>query len=205
MSMEKESVFERLAERFSKCQVEIRRSKDWFDWDKSDEMFTAGKALSTKISSKEIDFGDTPDWATKEPKGWAIDSTGQDRQFCSWDLYWLSMIKWLAENKPDSGITFPRSIGRIKAGKHLVSEQGVTGLLVTLLHLRNENLKRAWLGLAKASEDACSYLVRILSNKPAEIGGNATPEEESWWWKLYEKTLKAIFATVLEWWRNQPK
>ncbi len=173
--MEKQSVFERLAEKFSGCQVEIRRGKNCFDWDKSDEMLTAGKALFAKISSKEIGFGDTPDWFTKEPKGWAIDSTGRDRQFCSWDLYWLSAIKWLAENKPDSGITFPGSIGRIKPGEHLCSKEGVTGLLITLLHLRNENLKRAWLGLAKASEDACSYLVRILSDKLADTGRNAAP------------------------------
>ena len=165
--MEKQSVFERFANRFSGCQVEIRRGKDSFDWDKSDEMFTVGEALFAKIKSKEIDLVDIPDWFTKEPKGWAIDSTGQDRQFCSWDLYWLSAIKWLAENKPDSAIAFPRSIGRIKPGEHLYSEKGVTGLLITLLHLRNENLRRAWLGLAKASEDACSYLAQI-SKEPAE-------------------------------------
>ena len=173
MGMEKQSVFERLAERFSECQAEIRRGKNWFDWDISDEMFTAGKALFAKISSKEIQLGDTPDWFTKEPEGWAIDYTGQDRQFCSWDLYWLSAIKWLVKNKPDSGITFPRSIGRIKPGEHLCSEKGVTGLLF-LLQLRDEKLKRAWLGLAKASEDACLY----LSGKPVIEARIAKDEAE---------------------------
>lgn len=197
--MEKQSVFEHLANRFSECQVEIRRGKDWFDWDKSDVMFTAGKALFAEISSKEIDFGDTPDWFTKEPKGWAIDSTGQDRQFCSWDLYWLSAIKWLDKNKPDSGITFPSGIGRIKPGEHLCSEKGVTGLLF-LLRLRNENLKRVWLELAKASEDACSYLVRILSNKPAETEQKTAPKSKIkvFFWTLYEKTLKVIVDVVVE-------
>lgn len=49
----------------------------------------------------------------------------------------------------------------------------------------------------------------LTSLKPAETGVKATPVK--WWgikaffWKLYETTLKAFFAAVLEWWRNQLK
>lgn len=43
------------------------------------------------------------------------------------------------------------------------------------------------------------------SDNAGEKEQNATPKEESLVWKLYEKTLKAILAAVLEWWRNQLK
>ena len=41
----------------------------------------------------------------------------------------------------------------------------------------------------------------LRSEKPAEIGRNTTPaklERESWYWKLYEKTLKVIVDAVME-------
>ena len=41
----------------------------------------------------------------------------------------------------------------------------------------------------------------LSAEKPAETAQNATPakpERESWWWRLYEKTLKVVIDAVLE-------
>jgi hypothetical protein len=47
------------------------------------------------------------------------------------------------------------------------------------------------------------------SGEVEETGGNATPAKgwgiKVFFWKLYETTVKAICAAVLEWWRSQPK
>ncbi|MCJ7786637.1 hypothetical protein MUP06_00240 [Patescibacteria group bacterium] len=64
-----------------------------------------------------------------------------------------------------------------------------------------------WIKMIKAAQHKLDF-GKEKKVKTAETGEKATPvklEGESWWWKLYEKTLKAFFAVVLEWWRNQPK
>jgi len=168
--MEKQSVFEHLAERFSQCQVEIRRGKTPSDGDIPDLMLTAGKALFDLISSKAIDLGDTPDWFRNKPERKRTDYDDNELVYHSWDLYWLYTIKWLAKNRLDSGITFPGGILRVPVEESLHSGHDITDHLMGLLRLRGEHLKNAWRRLAKASEDACSYLASndVRAKKPAE-------------------------------------
>ncbi len=195
-----QSVFEHLAKRFSECRKEIKRDKVMFASDTPDVMFTAGKALFNAISSNKIDLGDIPDWFTIEPDGIRIDRNGNDRVYLTWDWYWLCAIKWLAKNKPDSGITFSVYLHGVNPEDSLHSGYDVTDYLMGLFRLSDEHLKRTWRQLARASEDACLYLARKAIKEPAEIEQNATPakpERERWLWKLYEKTLKVIVDAVL--------
>ncbi len=50
--------------------------------------------------------------------------------------------------------------------------------------------------------DVCSYLADMMSSKqepaePEQKGTLGKPEKESWRWKLYGKTLKAFFDSIL--------
>ena len=166
------SVFEHLAKRFSKCQSEIRRGKTESDWDISDVMFTAGRTLFAAISSDDIDLGDISSWFRNEPKGIRTCDDGKggekDVEVYSWDLYWLSAIRWLDANKPNSGITFSVYMQRRRPEDYLYIGKNVWSFLFTLLQLRDKDLKKAWGQLATASEEGCLYLDRILAGGPEQ-------------------------------------
>ena len=167
MRMEKQSVLERLAERFSECPKDINRDKVMSNGDVPNVMFTAGETLFKTISSKGIDLTDTPEWFAIEPKG----TSPHHGNIChSWDLYWLTAIEWLAKNKPDSGITFPGYIlHRVSLKERLYSGLDINDILHYWHTLSDEHLKRVWRQLARASEDACSYLASkdVRAEKPA--------------------------------------
>lgn len=159
--MEKESVFEHLAKRFSEHQAEIKRGKTLSDRDISEVMFTAGKALFAAISSNEIDLGDTPDWFAIEPKGTRTVYDGNEYVYYSWDLYWLYTTKWLAKNRPTSGITNPSHIRCVNPEKHLYQGLYLSDFFEGVCGIPPYGDMRAWRQLARASEDTCLYLAHI--------------------------------------------
>jgi hypothetical protein len=160
------SVFDDLAERFSDCRKEIDSDKVMSDGDVPSVMFTAGKVLFTARSSNNIDLGDTPKWFRIKPEGTTTGSNGKDFVVQSWDLYWLSAIDWLADNKSDSGITFSLCMYGLNPERYLYIGKNITEFLTVLLQLRHEDLQRAWSQLAAASQDACSYLAREVVKEP---------------------------------------
>jgi len=171
------SVFERLAERFSECRKDINRDKVMSNGDVPNVMFTAGKTLFKAISSKGIDLKDTQEWFAIEPKG---TSPHHGNICCSWDLYWLTAIEWLAKNKPDSGITFPGYIlHHVSLKERLYSGLDINDILHYWHTLSDEHLNRVWRQLARASEDACLYLASkdVRPEKPAETERNTTPSK----------------------------
>ena len=70
--------FERLVANFSECKEDIKHGETVSDWDISDVMSEAGKALFKQIKSKGIDLGNTPEWFTRKPKGFRTDNNGKD-------------------------------------------------------------------------------------------------------------------------------
>jgi len=168
------SEFEHLRMRFTQRHAEIKRSKKEADFNISGVMSTAGKLLFAKISSKEIDLGDTPDWFTKEPEGPVMENLyGTCQARYSWDFYWMFAIRWLAKNRLDSGITFGISLYPLNED-HMYSGEDVETPFHYLFRQSDQRLKKAWLKLAKASEDACLYLARI-SKEPATAKSESLP------------------------------
>jgi len=209
------SVFERLADRFSKCHDKISRSKiDSYDikdleHDIVEILQEAGKALFNAISSKSIELKDAPFWFHKLPP-----KLGDNDEGRFWE-YWLRAVAWVAGNRRDNGIVCPSGASELMYHtRGPRSERYTEDSLTDFLHFHI----RSWAGghpvlyfegypgdrstptfnmiqdtgcaLAKLSEDVCSYLADMLASKP-EPAETERKKKDS-----VKKLLKIIVAII---------
>jgi len=169
------SVFEGLAKRFSALHEAIEHSKEPSDWGVDRVMGAAGRVLFTAISTGRIDLGDIPQYLNTDPKIETIEDdliTGErDAQVVVWenrDLYWLAAVKWLALNKPGSGLERPLQIWAVNPEKHFSSADGVSSLCMRRFGA-GERLWKALHSFTTLSESACHYLAGLLSSKKETV------------------------------------
>jgi len=191
------SVFERLATNFSECHKKIGQGNVPSDWGIQDVMKAAGRALFTAMSSGKIDLGDIPQWLKTDPIIEMIEDdliTGKrDAQVVVYenrDLYWLAAIKWLALNRPGSGLVRPRQIWAVKPEEHFASATPVLGLFMERFGV-GERLPKALHSFTTLSEDACQYLAQLQASKPE----TAKTEPEN---KPDNACLQEHFSCIIE-------
>ena len=87
------------------------------------------------------------------------------------------------------------------------AKEGYNIALGYAVRLRNSNPEIPQLPQPTSDPITNLRFLQEWTMKAAKAEQNATPakpEREGWWWKLYEKTLKAFFTSFLEWLGPKP-
>lgn len=157
--------WKRLAHQFADCQREIDHST----LTPSDramhvdrELYAAGRLLFDVIQEGTIDLGKLPRWFYVEPEGedeMSCNADGDCRAVLSFDLYWLCGIRWIAENRPDSVLSFPYGFIQLETPKCLYEGEDIYRHLDAWEKHTNLRARREF---ARISEQTCDYLNDLL-------------------------------------------